>query len=130
VTTTDVFSTTVKAMSTFVMVPLAGEVVRMDTWRNEVDLYLNHDEQAAQALLAWLWWMLGATLWHRHSATNDKIFVHVRGSLDGADWDLWTTFQGDDMAVLCDHVDDEGPLSVHRLRKLQMRQTAALVAAR
>lgn len=129
-TTNDVFSTAVKAMSTFVSVPLSGQVNRLDAWSNEVDLYLNRDAQGAQALLAWLWWMPGATLYHRHSATSDSVFVHVRGSLDGAAWNVWTAFQGDDMAVLCDHAADEGPLSVHRLRKLQMRQTAVLAGAR
>jgi hypothetical protein len=130
--TKDVFAAAVAAMSTAVEVPLAGEIVKLDAWADEVNIFLDPKVQPAQALLAWLWWLPGARLDHRHAAERDHLYVHVRVSLGGVKWDVWSVFSGEDAALLCvdDHDNGEGPLSVHRLRQLQMRQTAALVAAR
>lgn len=127
--TKDVFSAAVAAMSTAVEVPLAGEVVKLDAWADEVNIFLHREAQSAQALLAWLWWLPGARLVHRHS-TDAHLYVNVRASVGGVKWDVWSAFDGADAELLCEHEHDGNqPLSVHRLRWLQMRQTAALVGA-
>lgn len=127
--TLDVFDTATKAMSVFVDVPLAGHVYSLHASTNgEVQVYLDDQEQPAQALLAWMWML--ATREIRHWHNNGKTFVQVSGSLGGINWRLWSTFEGDDERVLCQHDDDRGPISLHRLREVQIRQLAAAVARR
>lgn len=131
-TTIDVFQRAVTAMSTFGDIPLGGEVYRFDA-AYDVRFQLDEKAQPAQALLAWLGSLsgvgyLGDRLSHHHA--NGKVFVTVEGKRDGLNWDIWSTFEGDDAAVLCEHDDDHGPLSVHRLRAVQMRQLAVAAGVR
>lgn len=125
--TIDVFNTATKAMSVFVDVPLAGHAYSMQAYANAtVSVYLDDEERPAQALLAWMGMLDKREIRHWHS--NGKMFVEVSGSLRGVHWRLWSTFVGDDERVLCEHGDDRGPVLLHRLREVQIRQTAAAVS--
>lgn len=133
--TTDVFQRAVTAMSSFVAVPLHGEVERFNVTGYDVTACLDGDPQSAQALLAWLGSLTGAgitglRLSHHHA--NGKVFVTVQGKRDGLFWDIYASFEGDDAAVLCEHSENhdgyQSSMPVHRLRLVQMRQLAAAVA--
>jgi hypothetical protein len=124
--TSDVFNTATKAMSRFGDTPLCGVVGSFEVRdQGNVTVYLDDRQQPAQALLAWMWLLAGREIrhWHGHSYT----FVEVSGSLYGVQWTIWSTFAGDDARVLCEHDDDRGLVWLHRLREVQIRQTAAAV---
>lgn len=134
-TTNDVFSAAVTAMSAFGDVPLGGEVYGFDVYsNNDIRIKLDDAAQPAQALMAWLGsvsanrYSSRGPLFHHHSDT--ATFVVVTGNRAGLHWDLHAVFTGDDASVLCDLDDCKGSqLPVHRLRQVQMRQLAKAVAA-
>jgi hypothetical protein len=125
--TIDVFNTATNAMSVFVDVPLAGHAYSIQaTAYGEAKVYLDDGQQPAQALLAWMGMLSKREIRHWHS--DGRLFVEVTGTLGGVNWNLWSTFEGHDQRVLCDHDDDRGSVSLHRLRAVQIRQIAAAVA--
>ena len=128
--TTDVFSTLVTTMTHFADTPWCGEVESASAnCYGSAMVALDDQKQPAQSLLAWLY-TLGADRKLRHHHAAGMVFVGVEGEWHGVRLDVYATFHRVDAAVLCDHGDDHGPISVHRLRQVQMRQTAALAVTR
>lgn len=123
--TIDVFNTAVTAMSAFGDMPLGGDIYRIaaDVHGN-VDVTFEDRTQPAEALLAWTYMLANRRMQHWHA--NGKAFVDVAGSWHDINWHLWSTFEGEDARVLCDgHESDLGAAQlVHRLREVQIRQTA------
>lgn len=127
--TNDVFSAAVTAMTHFGDVPWCGEIesISADCF-DSVMVALDDRKQPAQSLLAWLY-TLDPDRKLRHHHAGGVVFVIVASEWHGLRLDVFATFRGEDAAVLCEHEDDRGPISVHRLRAVQMRQTAALAGA-
>lgn len=128
-TTNDVFSFATKAMAHFDDVPWGGEVYDIDASRYGSVMLGLDSEQAAQALLSWLYVIPGAQLIHQHS--GDTVIATVLGQWHGMRTRLHAAFDDLDAIMLCCRKDDHAgdSLMVHRLRQVQMRQTAALAGA-
>lgn len=129
-TTATLFQDAVTAMSSFGDIAWGGEACRINVTPQVVMIELEDDAHPAQALLSWLGSLsgtdiIGRRLYHHHG--NGRLFACVGGNRAGLAWDVYATFTGDDAAMLCEYDDDRGPLHVHRLRAVQMRQLAASV---
>lgn len=126
-TTNDVFSFATKAMAHFDDVPLGGEVAYLSVGRSgSIGVGLDEDRQPAGALLAWFYGLDDRQMFTFEG--SGETGVVVAGSRDGVRWSLHATFTGED-AKLLDGEDLKPAVLVHRLRQVQMRQSAALVGA-
>ena len=125
--TNDTFAAIVTTMTHFADTPWCGEVESISAnCYDGVMVALDDQKQPAQSLLSWLY-TLGTDrrLTHHHSA--GFVFVSVAGDWRGLRLDVYATFRREDAAALCEGCDDRGPIEVHRLRQVQMRQLAAAV---